>query len=73
MAPPVWLVVVRELTVDLGCDEFGMCSAAGGPAKLPQLSSRPVVLMDRRVDLAGALLAGPIAINCGGHVIDKSG
>ena len=73
MLPPIRLVTVCELTVDLSCDEFGVCTTAGGPAELPQLSSRAVVLMDRRVNLARGLVAGPIAIDRRGHLLDKSG
>jgi hypothetical protein len=52
-------------------DELDVCSTATGPAELPQLAGRPVIVVDRLVDGVGVDLAGAVAVERGRNVFDE--
>ena len=71
--PPVdGLAVGGDLIEEVG-DELDVCSAAAGPAELPQLAGSSVIVVDRLVDGVGVDLAGAVALERGRNVFDKRG
>ena len=71
--PPVdGFAVGGHLIEEVG-DELGVCSAAAGPAELPQLARSPVIVVDALVDGVGVDLAGAVAVERGRNVFDELG
>jgi hypothetical protein len=49
-------------------DDLGVCSTATRPAEFPQFAGRPVIVVDRLVDVVGVDFAGPVAVDRGRNV-----
>ena len=71
--PPVDGFAVGGHLIEEAGDELGVCSAATGPAELPELARSPVIVVDRLVDGVGVDLAGAVAVERDRNVFDELG